>query len=186
MYVIGGLTRNEAESADVATGTIELYRPQDMSARTLTAELAVPRYGHSATVLADGRILIVGGLTPDPICAVPPCAVEEVEIFDPIVGETRRVDDIPGGTHQHTATLIAGGRVLITGGVDSDGALRGDAYLFDPEVEALVPTRSLGRPRAEHTAAELCDGTVLLVGGVSEDGTPLPAERYNPASRAIP
>jgi hypothetical protein len=53
-------------------------------------------------------------------------------------------------------------------------------------VEALVPTRSLGRPRAEHTASELCDGTVLLVGGVSEEGTPLPAERYNPASRATP
>jgi len=186
VYLIGGLTRDEAESLDVATGTIELYRPQDQSVRTLAAELAVPRYGHTATVLADGRILIVGGLTPDPICAEPPCAVAEVEIFDPIVGETRSADDIPGGIYQHTATLIAGGRVLITGGVDEGGALRGDAYLFDPEVEALVPTRSLGRPRAEHTAAELCDGTVLLVGGVSEDGTPLPAERYNPASRAIP
>jgi hypothetical protein len=154
--------------------------------RTLAAELAVPRYGHTATVLADGRILIVGGLTPDPICAAPPCPIEEVEVFDPIVGETRAVDDIPGGIQEHTATLIAGGRVLITGGIDADGALRDDAYLFDPDVEALVPTRSLGRPRAEHTAAELCDGTVLLVGGVSEDGTPLPAERYNPASRAIP
>jgi len=165
---------------------IELYRPQDQSVRTLAAELAVPRYGHTATVLADGRILIVGGLTPDPICAAPPCAIEEVEVFDPIVGETRAVDEIPGGVHDHTATLIAGGRVLVTGGVNSEGDLRADAYLFDPEVEALVPTRSLGRPRAEHTAAELCDGTVLLVGGLSEDGTPLPAERYNPASRAIP
>jgi len=186
VYLIGGLTRDEVESADVATGTIELYRPQDQSVRTLDAELSVPRYGHTATVLGDGRILIVGGLTPDAICAEPPCPVAEVEVFDPIVGETRTVDEIPGGIHEHTATLIAGGRVLITGGVDEGGALRGDAYLFDPEVEALVPTRSLGRPRAEHTAAELCDGTVLLVGGVSEEGTPLPAERYNPASRAIP
>ncbi len=186
VYLIGGLTRDEAEGVDVATGTIELYRPLDQSVRTLSAELAVPRYGHTATVLTDGRILVVGGLTPQPICTDPPCAIAEVEVFDPIVGETRTVDEIPGGIHEHTATLIAGGRVLITGGVDSDGALRGDAYLFDPEVEALVPTRSLGRPRAEHTAAELCDGTVLLVGGVSEDGTPLPAERYNPASRAIP
>lgn len=186
VYLIGGLTRDEVESVDIATGTIELYRPQDQSVRTVATELAVPRYGHTATVLGDGRILIVGGLTPAPICASPPCAVEEVEVFDPIVGETRTVDEIPGGIHEHTATLIAGGRVLITGGVDADGGLRSDAYLFDPEVEALVPTRSLGRPRAEHTAAELCDGTVLLVGGVSEDGTPLPAERYNPASRAIP
>ncbi len=186
VYLIGGLTRDEGAGVDVATGTIELYRPQDQSVRTLAAELAVPRFGHTATVLDDGRILIVGGMTPDPICAAPPCAVAEVEVFDPIVGETRAADDIPGGIHDHTATVIAGGRVLITGGKDDEGAVRGDAYLFDPEVEALVPTRSLGRPRAEHTASELCDGTVLLVGGVSGDGTPLPAERYNPASRAIP
>jgi hypothetical protein len=186
VYLIGGLTRDEGASEDVATGTIELYRPQDQSVRTVSAELMVPRFAHTATVLGDGRILIVGGLTPDATCAEPPCAIEEVEVFDPIVGETRTVDEIPGGIHDHTATLIAGGRVLITGGVDADGTLRSDAYLFDPEVEALVPTRSLGRPRAEHTATELCDGTVLLVGGVSAEGTPLPAERYNPASRAIP
>lgn len=186
VYLIGGLTPDEAGGVDVATGTIELFRPQDRSVRTLVAELAVPRFGHTATVLDDGRILVVGGLTTDPICAAPPCAVQEVELFDPIVGETRMVDDIPGGIRDHTATSIAGGRVLITGGNDSDGELRSDAFLFDPEVEALVPTRSLARPRAEHTATELCDGTVLLVGGVSGDGTPLPAERYNPASRAIP
>ena len=186
VYLIGGLTPDESGGPDLATGTIELYRPQDQSVRTLVAELATPRFGHTATVLDDGRILLVGGLTPLPICPSPPCAVPEVEVFDPIVGETRTVDEIPGGTRDHTATAIAGGRVLITGGTDSEGDLRSDAYLFDPEVEALVPTRSLGRPRAEHTASELCDGTVLLVGGVSEDGTPLAAERYNPASRAIP
>jgi hypothetical protein len=186
VYLIGGLTPDESAGVDVATGTIELYRPQDQSVRTLAAELATPRFGHTATVLDDGRILIVGGLTPLPVCPSPPCPVPEVELFDPIVGETRAVDEIPRGVHDHTATAIAGGRVLITGGTDGEGDLRSDAYLFDPEVEALVPTRSLGRPRAEHTATELCDGTVLLVGGVSEDGTPLEAERYNPASRAIP
>ena len=186
VYLIGGLTPDESGGTDLATGTIELYRPQDQSVRTLAAELATPRFGHTATVLDDGRILLVGGLTMLPICPATPCAVPEVEVFDPIVGETRTVDEIPGGTRDHTATAIAGGRVLITGGTDSEGDLRSDAYLFDPEVEALVPTRSLGRPRAEHTASELCDGTVLLVGGLSEDGTPLAAERYNPASRSIP
>ena len=181
VYLIGGLTHDEVGGGDVATGTIELYRPKDRSVRTLEgAELMVPRFGHTATVLADGRILLVGGLKPSlTACETPPCydAVAEVEVFDPIVGESRTVDEIPGGVHDHTATAIAGGRVLITGGSDSEGALRSDAYLFDPEVEALVPTRSLGQPRAEHTATELCDGTVLLVGGVSEDGTPQPAER---------
>jgi hypothetical protein len=190
VYLIGGLTRDELAAADAVTGSIELYRPQDRSVRTLAgAELGVPRFGHSATVLADGRILIVGGLTPSllPCEGEPPCyaPVAEIEVFDPILGETRLVDEVPDGIRDHTATAIAGGRVLITGGRDSSGTARSSAYLFDPEAEALVPTRELSHPRAEHTATELCDGTVLLVGGVSEEGT-LPAERYNPASRAVP
>ena len=113
----------------------------------------------------------------------------DVEIFDPVLGETRPVQSgapIPGGIVDHTATVVAGGRVLIAGGRDAEGALRYDAWLFDPDVESLVPTRTLTHPRAQHTATALCDGTVLLVGGESEDGDPLPSERYNPSSRAIP
>ncbi|HUS68072.1 MAG TPA: kelch repeat-containing protein, partial [Kofleriaceae bacterium] len=133
------------------------------------------------------RILVVGGLS----CTPEPCeaAVADVEIFDPVLGETRAVTSgapIPGGIVDHTATVVSGGRVLIAGGRDDSGALRNDAWLFDPDVEALVPTRTLTHARARHTATALCDGTVLLVGGESEDGEPPPAERYNPASRAIP
>jgi hypothetical protein len=188
VYLIGGLTFDDDAVVEAPTGSVELYRPQDQSMRLIEgAVLAVPRYRHTATVLEDGRVLIVGGVT----CAPEPCddAVGEVEIFDPVLGETRTVTSgapIPGGIVDHTATVVAGGRVLITGGRDADGALREDAWLFDPDVEALVPTRPLTHARAQHTATALCDGTVLLVGGESDDGASLPAERYNPASRAIP
>lgn len=194
VYLIGGLTLDISTSQELAATSIELFRPQDMSIRTLpAAQLDVPRFGHTATVLGDGRILIVGGRVPhDPPCLPPaePCydAVEEVELFDPIVGETQVADSIPGGLYDHAATLLSDGRVLITGGRDTTGAVRDDAWLFDPapDVEALVPTRALGHARAQHTASELCDGTVLLVGGEGDDGGALPAERYNPAARAVP
>ena len=192
VYLVGGLTFDTGTSQEVAADTVELFRPQDMSIRTLqAAQLDVPRFGHTATVLGDGRILLVGGRAPrNPPCPGTPCydAVEEVELFDPIVGETQVVDSIPGGLYDHAATLLSDGRVLITGGRDTTGAVRDDAWLFDPapDVEALVRTRALGHARAQHTASELCDGTVLLVGGTDDDGGSPPTERYNPAARAAP
>ena len=193
-YLIGGLSPGEVKGTEVALGTIELYRPQDQSVRPIAAALAAPRFGHSATVLLDGRILIVGGKTPraEP-CDVDPgpetCfdAVAAVELFDPILGEVRQVasEDF-GPVYDHTATPLEGGRVLIAGGRDGNHEPRGDAWLFDPQLEALVPTRALSRARARHAATELCDGTVLLVGGGADGEEPPPSERYSPASERLP
>jgi hypothetical protein len=195
VYLIGGLSVDELATGEVVTGSIELFRPQDSSIRTQVAALDVPRFGHSATVMPDGRILVVGGKRPrgpeaceagsgPEVCFE---AVSAVEVFDPIAGEVRGVDEgIPGGIHDHTATSVAGGRVLIAGGFDGDGTPRDDAWLFDPQLEALVPTRELTQARARHMATELCDGTVLLVGGESSSDQPLSAERYVPASDRLP
>ncbi len=97
-YIIGGLSVDEMD-AEVVTGSIELLRPQDDATRPVTAELSVPRYGHTATVMDDGRILVVGGKTPrvkgcETGATPSTCfdAVDRVELFDPIVGEVRQVD----------------------------------------------------------------------------------------------
>jgi hypothetical protein len=193
-YMIGGLSVDQTAGTEVVTGSIELYRPEDTGVRLVSAELAVPRFGHTATVLDDGRILVVGGKTPrEGGCAadtaVVDCidAVQQVELFDPIVDEVRAIDSTNfGAVYDHTATLLTGGRVLITGGVDASGNPRADAWLFDPGLEALVPTRAMSRARARHSATELCDGTVLLVGGDTDDGEAPPSERYSPASTRPP
>lgn len=192
-YIIGGLSVDEL-AAEVVTGSIELFRPQDDQTRAVAAELMVPRYGHTATVMGDGRILVVGGKTPrtegcEAGTTPSTCfdAVDRVELFDPIVGEVRQVDagDF-GAVFDHTATLLTGGRILIAGGSDGAGNLRSDAWLFDPQLEALVPTRAMFHARARHTATELCDGTVLLVGGDTEAEAAPPSERYGPASDRPP
>ncbi len=192
-YIIGGLSVDELD-AEVVTGSIELFRPQDDQTRAVTAALEAPRYGHTATVMDDGRILVVGGKAARAkgceVGATPSTcfdAVDRVELFDPIVGEVRQVDagDF-GAVFDHTATLMTGGRILITGGSDAAGNLRSDAWLFDPQLEALVPTRAMSHARARHTATELCDGTVLLVGGDTEEESAPPAERYSPASDRPP
>ena len=72
---------------------------------------------------------------------------------------------------RHTATRLPGGRVLIAGGVDAQGAPLARAEVFDPWVDpTVIPPYSptsipLLQAREGHTAVALADGRVLIIGG---------------------
>ncbi|MFQ5570314.1 MAG: Kelch repeat-containing protein [Rhodothermales bacterium] len=71
----------------------------------------------------------------------------------------------------HTASLIGGQGVLVTGGVSSrDGPAHGDAFLLRPGATVYDRLPSLHDPRVGHTATLLADGRVLILGG-SRSGT---------------
>src|SRR2546425_8172293 len=116
-----------------------------------TPDLQIARAGHTATLLADGRILIVGGET-----ASRP--VSEAEIFDPTSGGFSVVGSSVVARADHTATLLGDGRVLIAGGRHFTTLL--DAMeLFEPVTGSFVPLPlTLRRPRAGHSATVLADG----------------------------
>lgn len=88
------------------------------------------------------------------------------------------------GRQQHTATLLAGGKVLVTGGYD------GASYL--PSTEAYAPAMSswsaaapMLAGRGLHTATSIAGGKVLVAGGLGAGGLPLTsAELYDPANDA--
>jgi hypothetical protein len=67
----------------------------------------------------------------------------------------------------HTATLLSGGKVLISGGIGSGAVLLGSAELYDPNASTFTATGNMQSPRAQHTATRLNDGRVLMAGGVS-------------------
>jgi hypothetical protein len=83
-----------------------------------------------------------------------------------------------------TATLLQDGRVLVVGGISSDGTAVATAELWDPLARTFSPAGSLARPRIGHAAALLQDGRVLIVGG--EDGVDavpeMAAEVWDPAT----
>jgi len=81
----------------------------------------------------------------------------------------------------HTATLLPGGKVLVSGGIDVDGQIKLDsAELYDPTTGSWTATGSLKIARHLHTATLLLGGQILVVGGSGRDAS---AELYDPATR---
>src|SRR5947208_1276318 len=123
--------------------------------------LVVPRTGHAATALADGRVLITGGRDgAGTIVAI-------AEIFDPATETSTAVGALVTARVSHTATLLPNGRVLIAGGTSATGSLS-SAEIFDPANPGAgfrVLSATMGAARAGHTATLLKDGTVLIAGG---------------------
>ena len=75
---------------------------------------------------------------------------------------------------QHTATLLADGRVLLAGGAEN-GITLASAEIYDPSTAAFAPTGNMTAARVAHIATLLADGRVLIVGDNS-------AEVYDPSA----
>jgi hypothetical protein len=157
------------------------------AASTLTGALTAPRYDHTATLLTNGNVLVVGGFGDSSDC--PGTGVQAqntAELYDTVAGSFNPTGNMAAPRGWHTATLLADGTVLVTGGADQDpgGTGSASAELYDPTTGAFTPTGSMAVARFRHTATPLMDGSVLIVGGVPADSS-IPtstAELYNPAT----
>src|SRR5207249_703467 len=132
--------------------------------------LNVERAGHTATPLADGRILIAGGENASG-------AVGESELYDPASRTFLPGPLLLAARALHTATRLSDGRVLIAGGISNGAGIR-STELYDPAANAFLAGPSMNGPRTGHTATTLADGRILIAGGNAQ-GT---AEIYNPAT----
>ena len=126
------------------------------------------RTGHTATLLTDGGVLIVG---PDVTAEVYSPATR---IFTP-VGNLPLISgfNVAAGVTGSTATLLEDGTVLIAGGhrilYQRLAQSLASAELYAPESEAFTFTGSLNRARDGHTATLLSDGAVLVTGGINHE-----------------
>lgn len=152
--VVGGLNRD----------SVELFDPHSGSFRLVAARMAHVREFPSATLLADGRVLICGGYH---IAAQNRFA----EIFDPASESFKPVAGGPDLRLQmHAAHRLADGRVLVLGGEvyanqDTELAVQDGVLLFDPTTDSLSTQAPLAEPRSLQRSALLPDGRVLMFGG---------------------
>jgi N-acetylneuraminic acid mutarotase len=146
---------------------------------TTTGSLGTARAQHTATLLANGKVLVVGGL----IGCNPGCqTTNSVEIYDPSTSmwSATGSPSLPRGNH--IAVRLANGKVLVAGGYSAPGVVLAGSELFDPDTGTWSPTGALGSARQFHTAALLPDGRVLITGGLGADFSVLStAELYDPA-----
>lgn len=140
------------------------------------------RVEHTATLLADGRVLAVGGVTADSEPAA------STEVYDASSSAWTAAGNLAEARRHHTATLLTDGSVLVTGG-NSLGAAESiiamaSAERYDPGTASWSGAGQMLAGRVNHTATLLSDGTVLVAGGEIAAGEGFrrlaSAERYDP------
>jgi hypothetical protein len=151
-----------------------------------TGSMKDERIDATATLLADGEVLVAGGSPA--LCDLAGCPVlASAELYDPASGKFTPTGSMVWARVGASATLLPDGRVLIVGGYgclarkctddDSNNVLTATAELYDPATGKFAPTGSMSAVRSWATATALPDGRVLILNG----GTQL-AEIYDPAT----
>ena len=96
---------------------------------TPAGNMTTARYGHTATLLTDGRVLIAGGFGSGGI-GMDHHFESSAELYDPSTGTFTPTGSMTTGRYWAWATLLPDGRVFIAGGT------RPDLYLASAEIYA--------------------------------------------------
>jgi hypothetical protein len=163
----------------------ELYDPAT-NAWSPAAPMIESRTRHTATLLRDGRVLVVGGLTVTlQSGGLYPSQLTHAEIYDP--RSDRWSITAPMGAHRlgHVATLLPDGRVLVAGGQDDNGTMLKSTEIYDPTQDRWISAAPMAAARFGLVATLMADGNVLVAGGLGEEPNALnlaltSAEIYDP------
>lgn len=147
------LTKGEAEPVH---DSVELFVDGKIQ---FLAPLSLARAGHTATLLLDGSVLVVGGYD------AKGRALASAELWDPKTKEWSPMPAMADARFSHSATRLSDGRVLVTGGQIGTQLILARSEIFDPSTGRWSDGPALPRALREHSTILLPDGAVLLAGG---------------------
>jgi N-acetylneuraminic acid mutarotase len=184
VLVAGGLDGSFPSSS---LASAELYDPTS-NAWLPAAPMIGARARQTATLLPDGRVLVVGGLS----VALRqgglwPSQPTGAEIYDPKANRWSATAPMALYRLDQTATLLSDGRVLVAGG--QDGLISFDSVeIYNAREDRWSEAAPMVTGRFGHAATLLANGDVLVVGGTYSTVVPSAssaqlssAERYDPA-----
>lgn len=166
VLIAGGADRGNIPGG---IASAELFHPAAMRFEAI-ASMHAGRISHTATLLQDGRVLIVGGRGES--------VTASAELYDPKTRLFTETGRLLTARYKHTAGLLRDGRVLIAGGSDERdwrGTLN-SAEIYDPRTGRFTAVPAMGESRFKlpEEAVQLAFGQLLVAGGSRH------AEKYDP------
>jgi hypothetical protein len=137
-----------------------------------SGSLLVGRRSHTASVLANDTVLIVGGLGSGPDCADGYANCRSSELWNK--GAFSASGSLVVGRSGHTASVLSDGSVFVAGGSGNLTTCSPSGYCSTSEVwsnGSFVSSGSLAVGRAYHTASLLTGDKILVTGGSGDDVT---------------
>jgi N-acetylneuraminic acid mutarotase len=175
VLVAGG---NDGTSGTSAVASAELYDPAT-NTWSAPGSMATARFGHSATLLPNGKVLVAGGFDGT-------SAVASAELYDPATNTWSVAGSMATARSYQTATLLPNGEVLVAGGQDVTNSPLASAELYDPGTSSWSSAGNMSDARDSGTATLLGNGfgneQVLVAGGYDGISVVRSAELYDPAT----
>jgi N-acetylneuraminic acid mutarotase len=164
---------------------------------TQSAPMPLPVDGYASTVLADGRVIVAGGVDaysgigtpngqynrpPAPLSGQPPVySVKTVQIYNPANDTWALAADLPVARVASKAMQLADGSVLLIGS-DAVSTLV-STVIYHPASNTWTSGKALQGSTGLYYATLLPNGKVMaLIGNPTFNATALQAELYSPDS----
>ena len=130
----------------------------------LAGKMLGNRFSEAQVVLADGRVLISGGLD---VAESAAAILASVEVFDPATATFSAAAPLLQPRMRHSMLALGDGRVLVVGGSGVAGGDVLEVEVYDPVTghSTVVGTIGPGRGLTAGPPVRLSDGRVLIPGG---------------------